>query len=451
MTSINGHVKLKNGDIIKINEIRSFFPFSLIKISHRHQALCDFVSSYVIKDNELKRQVYANLLFLKSETMKIVTALSFIDEQSSIVEIESNIITSIFSDVFPNSVIKSASSTSNFLTNISPITMFSKYVINRLFRIFKRNVKGKSYIRSWVEVSEKLYSSEFSKSTIFVYPFSLNIRRAWPYYKFLFRNYKKRSTLMGIPYRPKYILSVLLDRQNHDMCILNFEYEAYKNHVRDFNSCTQVFTTDEFEAASPVLHFFLMQQDCHITNKAHGIGTYNMYVYYSKFFVLNELQKQFYLERNSCKLILAPEQSAQKVILKKEDSFCLVLIDQGDFTRLGLLFEDRLQQVLYAEAENIGTENNLDVFIKVHPNRNKKSIDQLRRRYPNLKIINKAGSWGKGQPIFVNMYSTIYLEWRHFGKFYFIKDGFFDPSRYFGEINLTTIDELNEKIKSEIL
>jgi hypothetical protein len=219
-----------------------------------------------------------------------------------------------------------------------------------------------------------------------------------------------------------------------------------KRHSKEFIAFDFIFTSDEFIPAVNALYVdFLSTKN--IVNNTHGIGFYNPYIKYTKLITFNNSQRDYYLRRNNQLEYSIKDYDSELSEFNKNLQTIIVLVDQGNLKRFGLLYEDNLQNRVISKIEEISNDLNYNCFIKFHPNREQKEKNLFLNRYKVFKEISSFKNNAEMNYLFINLYSTAYYDFRNYGKFLFIKEELFDPTYYFGHfIKTTKVEELKQGI-----
>ncbi|WP_418187283.1 hypothetical protein ACNSOP_08315 [Aliarcobacter lanthieri] len=320
------------------------------------------------------------------------------------------------------------------------IRYFFKIVINKLFLIFNRKISAKTLIRSWVEDCLELYKEEMNinKEVVFlVYPFSINIKRQFNFIRMLkFNNYK--YDFIGVNYSWIDYFSWIIKRDNIYLAIL--EKNAYLRHAKFlYNNYKfkELFTTDEFENSSFILHDYLRNRKIYTVNKAHGISKYCPYVSYDLFYVFNEAQKTFYYKFNKNIKYNIFNKNSKKKLYKVEK---IVFVSQ--------LSNNHASEFIKSEEEQILNELkklNKTVYIKIHPNSKIKENENGEFIYfkNNINYLNEA--------IILTLYSTTYYTLSEYGYCYLVETRYNKPQILFGKnASIIRIEELLEFLKKHV-
>ena len=192
-------------------------------------------------------KIYCNLLFLKSDKIKILYRLHNLDQAGHLKEIHIK-----FNYLFSKNIsISKENSNGNLLPYQIIPTLFLKYFANKIFFLLKAKVEKGKIIKSWVEVTEKIYREELHDAQILIYPFPIKIYRQL---KYIFRKIKnsEKVGIMGVPYRISPLLKTLFNK-NIDHLITVFEHTGAIRHANYFinnQGIRNILTTEEFEVGS---------------------------------------------------------------------------------------------------------------------------------------------------------------------------------------------------------
>jgi hypothetical protein len=442
-----GYIVLENKKI-SFDEISSLVPFVMINALKIHIDICEFIVShfYSFSKKSIEKKVLVNLLCNKSTKAKFITAIVLLSKKEKIISIESDYISNDFQDFFDYEIKFTCKNKTNinFIDRSEIKTVILKYFVNIIYRLIRNPfIKPKSHvIRTWVDVDEKIYKNLFNSGVIYIYPFPMNIIRGLRYIKNTFLNYKNVS-LMGVPYSLKDLAMVIFGGKK-DLKILKFEINGHAAHSKDFKNYEKIYTSDEYISAVYALYENLKHKD--IINTAHGVGLYNPYINYNKFFTINEYQMKYYFYKNrKINFEIFDEQKSSYQIDSTLKS-CIVIIDQGDLSKKGFIYESNLQKKLNQKIIEIKKQTSIEVFVKFHPNRTESEKKKFSKQF-DIKEIKNVSRINNINIFFVNLYSGAYYDFIDKGYFIFIYDDFFDPKVFFGDkINSYHIDNINDKI-----
>lgn len=457
----------RSGVILSLDDLESVISINSLHASETHLMVSDFFSGNTLQNfliDDLERMAFSNFLYFKSFEVYLISILIFYNKKNDdkITSIRSGAINQLSVSFLRRYDIMVAaenikSSPGNYLkVKLSSLILkafvhYLYYSINALF--FRKTVKHKSIIRSWVEVSYTLYRDEFENSTVFVYPFGINIRRQLRYLHLL-KKMKSNFMIVGLKYSFNDLLKVVLHKRSRDYYYLKLESNAYKNHARFLLGFqpNRVFTTDEFECAGILLNQSLINNSVNVINKAHGIGMYCRYISYDTFEIYSDEQKRYYyttsprvnylLNQNIKKPITPPEGQSNKGKA--------VVYVHSNVEDLGMKCEIRIQNIMLENLKVYSEKYNVPFIIKIHPNTSDKKVLSLTAKgfvcEKDINMILKSY-----EPIFFTIISTAYFDYRLLGSFYFYRDKYNDPSIYFGsEIKLLEISKLDEILDKEL-
>lgn len=438
---VENYIKEKNGKIIPINKIPELFPATVF-LSPLHVEVCEIIAKKLNRSlSKDEEDVYINLLFRKSSLTKQITGLIELINKD-VIEIDSidtNLLNKDLLKLVKNKPYTLKTRT-NYIINYIDRGQFKifigKAVLNRIYRIFQKIQESETVIRSWVDVTEELYPKEFYTSQVLVYPFVLNIRRQFKFFKHLFKHHNN-WTMAGLPYS---IISAihLVWAKNKDVLLVKSESSAYLKHSREIlkKNIHNVLTSDDFESASIIMHKYLTQSGVYSFNTAHGIGFSLPRVYYKKFKLVNQQQKKFYLKNSSSSIeyelgAARIKLSGSKFSLHK-DSHPIVVFIHGNCASVNLIYEGALEDKIMRELKSACAELNMKFKVKLHPNASELLKNKIEGELgiDTFKQMDKLKAY---RPVFITLFSTAYYDFANLGPFIFVHDNLFDPCIYFGD------------------
>ena len=446
---MNKNYIIIDGKEIYESDFTEFFPF--ITIIHK-QSFAKIVKIivedfYKINPESHLYPIYMNFISLKSMKAKYIAMIIEFSETHNLEYIYFDYFTKEFEKLL-NKNIKNKIKNNNidFVDEKEFKLTFVKYCANKLFNILGILIKRgsgdkKNVIRAWCDVDETLHHAEISDSKIFVYPFGINIMRS---IKFIVNCIKKKYNfqLVGVEYSFIDSLKTILFKNKVEN-LIKFEYNGMKKHSTRLLSFRKVFTSDEYQFASQIL-YSSRGNDTIVTNRAHGIGVYNLFIDYDHFEVLNNAQHKYYFKNNPNINITYPENKTYKYFNKTSTK--IVYIDQGDLKEYDLNYEIKLQQKILSILRKLSSENSLEISVKFHPNRSESEKVSFKKKnsFKTIEIFNENENY-----LFVNLYSTSFFELHIFGKCLFVEDDLFSAKNFFGdEIDCVHINNLENKIQS---
>lgn len=446
---MRNYIMFEGGEILLIEDFNKIFPMTMVKSNTLRIEVCKFIVNkyYKLVPNSLEWKVLINMLSLRSNKVDIITALILISRTKKIKVIDTDFIDTDFNQLF-NSDIKIIDKNFNlsYIDKSQFLNAIIKFLINNFFRLL-RNKKGKcdsSVVRAWTELDIELHKEFFYSSSIFIYPFGINLKRSFNFIKKCFKE-NNSVTLMGVPYSLNKLIKIFLSKKKiKDLLLLEYEIDAMKKHSKDFLNFETVYTSDEYIPAIPVLYNELIHQKKKIINVAHGMGMLNPYNIYTEFKLINDLQKIFYekFEQNIEYSIYKQDLIAEKPFNEELESV-FVFIHQN-FSSYNFLYEEKLQQKILSKLNSFPLYK---ICIKLHPNCHKGEKDQIFLNYENLREIKSFDSNVENY-IFFAIQSSAYYDFRKFGKFIFIEDELFKPTNYFTNIETVNVEILEKYIKN---
>ncbi len=448
------YVKFINGDILHISDFNKIYPMSMIENSILKIEICEFLATnyYGLVKKSLEWKILVNILSSKSHKIRIITILILISKKKDIEEINIEFIDSKFKNLFDKNIyFVYEHSEVSYIDSAQVFNSIIKFFINHLFRFFRNNKikKNSSVIRTWTDLDEELHKDYFDDSTIYIYPFGINIIRSLKFIKKTFIE-NKNSSLMGINYSFKKLIKIIISKNRYkDLSLFEYEFSGMESHSEDFLDFEVIYTSDEYISAIPVLYTNLIKENKKIINVAHGIGVYNPYNIYTKFYLKNEFQKIFYIgfENNSEYGVYEVKDIIKESVFNHNLETVVVYIHQANLVNNRLLYEKEFQERILFKLNNIPLSK---IYIKLHPNTKVNEKNEILSKYPNIIVI-KEFDLSKYNYIFLTMFSSAYYDLNRFGKFVFLEDNIFSPKKMFNNINLINYEELEYFIKKELI
>ena len=445
---MKNYIMFEDGEIIFTKHFNKVFPMTMVKTNTLRVYICQFIVNkyFKLKINSLEWKILINLLSLRSNKIDIITALVLIAPTRKIKEINTDFINQECQELFDYDInIIDNNFKSNYIDHSQFLNAIIKFLINNFFRLFKQNKDKKNsiVIRAWTELDIELHKEIFYTSTIFIYPFGINLKRSM---KFIKKCFKENSnvTLMGVPYSLGKLIKIFFNKKaSRDLLLLEYEVDAMYNHKKDFANFNTIYTSDDYIPTIPILYDGLLSEK-KVINIAHGMGMCNPYNIYTQFKVINGLQKQFYEKfETNIKYSVYRDELFNKKELDKKLETTIIFIHQN-FSTYNLFYEEKLQQKIFTTLNDL---NICNVGIKLHPNCNKEEKNEIFLKYKNLKeIINF--DLNNHNYIFIATCSSAYYDFRQFGQFIFIEDDLFKPTNFFTNITTVTLGNLKNLIST---
>lgn len=430
-------VELNDGSFISIVGLRERYSQDLYQ-SELFFNLCESLVQNRLVESELEVKVMVNLYALKSVRARDACALLYClracqDQISRIFVFDD--IARLLSEHYP--LLKNVEIVGRYSGSYVPakylLSCFSKVLAHKLFRLFSSPlVPSGRLVRGWVEVTEVMYRSKLSGSSLKIYPFAFGITRQL---RFLYRckAAKYDVSLAGLPYSLLAFLQALLSLKRRDEALVLLELNAYAAYSDELirGGVKEVYTSDEFEIAGVVLYEALRQAGVKAINTAHGVGLYCPYVDYSEFFGFTKHQAEFYTRR--CPGLNALTRSHSNSALCAVEAAgsdelppAIVLIDQN-FEDFGCMSEADALRSTKSLLINYSEDRRVHFFVKVHPNSRASSAAWVMG-----KAVTDWGVVKDYRPVFITINSTALFDVQGSGPvLVYGGEGFF-PEIYFG-------------------
>lgn len=447
----SSYVILKDGSKVEFSRLLEMVPCTVL-------ATPDFVSLCESAAVEKKfgflgfHKIYVNLLVKHSKFIAQITALYFLHKSGalSIREIHSDRNLTAFKNFFPCIVFKDGESkVASYIDSKHRYVFLVKSLMHRAYRILSFGdsvVAADVSIRSWVEISEVMFGDSYKNSNIFIYPFFLNFRRHFKYIRSVKARFEN-ARFMGLPYRLVPALKNIFSCS--DDFYVKAEFQAYLDHGRELSLLTNgcLKTSDEFEAGAFVMCEVLKENNIRIENKAHGISFACPYTNYSSFLVYNDTQQAYYASNSlGTDFEISQRRNAPgaDAVMESPIFSPAIVVIQNPYARSGLKFEHILQDSIFNVLDKFCASRGISFYIKKHPNSIASDIQHL----DTLKTAEKIFSLSElshSNPIFINISSVSYYDFKEYGPFIFVDDGVVPIDVMFGsDIVSAKLSELNE-------
>lgn len=438
-------VVLADGQVVSLEAILHTTSFDLYQ-TDLHYATCQTMARRHDADGATMK-VLENILALKSRYLRTVSALTAY-LRSADREVTSLCVSDTTRSLLDPAVLARLNVTRwrgrepRLLERRHAVLALAKAVLHRVFRWFGQlGPPVDTVVRGWVEVTVHMYPQESRSGQVLVYPFALNIARQLRFLRTC-RAQGVRHSLAGMPYSVRAAIAAAFGGRSSALTLARFERDANARHADDLlaRHPRHVLTSDEFEVASFVLHDRLRKEGVRVTNTAHGVGQYCLWISYSEFRVLSESQRDFYRARNPGISYELLETVLRPIDLPPyEDSMgrrpMVVLIHQP-FADGPLTAEADAQRRLNLALEQLADELSIDYVVKMHPNHSPR-----KRRAPHDAIRGrKAYLWSElasARAIFVTINSTAFFDMRGIGPVLVYTAPTFAPALYFPRPFLT--------------
>jgi len=233
------YIEFENGEILRENDFSKLYPMTMIRNNILRIEICQFIATeyYKLVPSSLEWKLLVNMLSSRSNKVNIITMIVLISKTRKIKVINIDFMDKKFNFLFDYDI-KFIKNDFNFLyiDKSQFNNAIIKCFINKFFRILKnkRIKNNSSVIRTWTELDAELHKKVFLTSTIFIYPFGINIKRSIIFIKKTFKE-NSNVTLMGVPYSFNKLINIFISRnKNKDLLLLEYEIDAMKKHRKDF-------------------------------------------------------------------------------------------------------------------------------------------------------------------------------------------------------------------------
>ncbi len=441
---------------VSFNEIFRQVPAS-IYASEVHDDVCYFIAKSVMqgKDEEFVK-LYTNILLLKSKKTRVLSALIYLIDHDALYpdEIHCMYVDSEFFSHFLGKrsdtikIFGGKKYTDLLDTKYRYVVFPAKAMIHNLYRLLQRKVSYKPQcIKTYVEDTIRFYPDEIKESTIMIYPFNLNFNRQRGFINYCKKNHPEDYTLMGINYSLFRLLFFFFRYRMGDEAIVRLEYDGYKRHAKELLSkgLRKLYTLDEYEAASFVMHGYLMKNGVYVVNKTHGVGGYCLFLNYSKLYVYTSKQYKRYKKWNPDLQIVYNDLKIEDAKKETRSDAIEVVIMNGNMQAYGLYYEEDLERKIIEKLKESCDELGLRFSIKFHPNTFEKDKEIYKKM--GISIVESVDSIEN--PLFVTIFSTSFYDFLKYGPFVFLSDDLLNPKDVFGDdIEYTNYEDAKETLLS---
>ncbi len=443
------YVKTADGKILEYREVLdNHIPNSIFN-NKMHANTCEIIANNIGNLKGDKRRVFVNLLFMRSNVAKFLTAMQFLQE-NNFLQVKKvflpHKLAKAFQDIIRFKVVSLQEAPPCLIDFPSNSRFAAKYVVHHLYRLFGRfynpqRPKNNAIVRTFVEVTETLHKDRLTDSLCLFFPFSLKIERQWSFLKKCRRS-GYQIGFWGVPYSFRDLIKIILDRSEKN--IVNFEYNGHLRQGREFAKLKlkNYYTEDDYDASVFLIADILQENGCNVVNAAHGTGQFGPYIACSVFEALNRPQISYYssFEHNCSIKFLMQDLQLQKQDLGNSLPRCFVFV-HSNFKEFGINFSANLQTLIVNKLSNFVKD--YKILIKYHPNG--KIFENT-----NIEVVE---TWEeiteKYSPVFFTLNSTSFFTNYRRGPFVFLGDEIFTPfDRIDRDIEFYHYNELEQVIKN---
>lgn len=403
-----------------------------------HYAVAAMLARSISSDSTIE-PILNNLFSLKSNLVRQITATAyFVDNNSNQVADISypRDLELIFNELlgdFRQLVVERGPSV--LVSAVTVRTVIVKAILHRIFRLFSRRyARGRSVIRSWVEVSSSMFHAEARNSQFRVFPFPLSASRQWHFIMSLRRSASDWS-LDGLPYSFRNILLLALaSREGRAVAIAKLEHDAFSQYANELilGGVSTLYTSDEFEIGALVAGKSLSAANVPHVNSAHGVGLYCPKVAYGTFRYLTASQADFYRKHNPEMRLEARQagavlESSRRALPDDKAPLSIVYIHQN--FGAGQEAEAAAQDQIIRAIASALPQFNASGVLKLHPN-SLAEAERFRSENPDFSVMSDWDGLAGVRCIFVTINSTAYYEAIKVGPVLVYDGDSFFPSLY---------------------
>ena len=419
---MSGFVELACGQRRKITSLIADVP-STVFLTNAHVQVCQKLAGDLRDGNA--HSVLVNLLVKRSVKAKAISALSFLYENGllDIKRIESSIMGDQFREMFSQTIeweYQPPAKATPALDFVEVRIFLGKVVANYLFRIlgwFGDRQKCDTIVRAWVDTTDSTFSDLSGQEKYLVFPFFGGVKRQWKYIRRC-RKEKRWFRFCGVPFGAVDALKIMLFPGKRDQLVPDAHVRAYSKLAKELISTgvNQIYTTDEFEAASHVLYRKLSEAGVRSENRSHGAATYGPYVWYDEFRCHTEGQVDFYsicgrvnqfkLRKRHC-----PELSRLDGLPETYRPVLIYLL--GNWKNAGKAYEANVERNAVSKLVQCAQDLKLPIVLKSHPNLRTAERRKWNREF-EVPVVEDCELEDR-HPVFLTLLSSSYFEYRKYG------------------------------------
>lgn len=438
---MNGKVEFQDGTTLPISQVSNIVPSTAFQ-GEPHVQVCDqLLGQFQDRDS---RHIFLNTLSKKSSRARAITALLFLARRTTnpLIRIESDVVEERFQPLFGDQVtlVFHGSPKSNALDRFEIVRFLGKALLHTIFRfagVFFSKRQGPTVIRAWVDSTDRAYRDQIDHHPLVVFPFfGSHLRQL----KYLIRLVRQRRPfrVAGVPYRIRDLLAVAFFWNRRDQTITAAELHGFERLATRLIGAgiETIYTTDEYEVASFVLHERLIQSGIQSINRSHGIATYGPCVTYSVFRCHTESQAKFYQMRGSVgRFEIKPFQLNSRPLRRPDDTNYspVFLYLMGNWRLAGKKFEEQLELTTIESLLQVSKKTSIPLILKAHPNMGRSHRRDLESRF-GISIIDQVDQpLETAHPIVMTLLSSAYYDYFHWGPVIICRNNDLDPTLVYGD------------------
>lgn len=299
--------------------------------------------------------------------------------------------------------------------------------------------------KGYVDDVELVYDPDADGVLRLVFPFPLGVKRQYRYVARLCRE-KRDFALCGVPYAPGDILQLLRYRTVGTMERMETRAQIRLAKYLARFPARKMELSDEYDIGCLDFCRTLHRFGFHVTNSAHGVGTYLPVHAFDRFSVLTSQQESYYHALRSCEYVERRLNAplVRRPSVRSDDPVMVVMLGQA-VPHVSQITRQAERDLLDRLGQTIALLPDIKVFYKPHPN-------MLHGGSPPdgvVSISDLKGINGHPKAVFCSFYSTCQIDPSFVGRKYLIRTPLIHPEIIYGdsELILTTEEFITQVIK----
>lgn len=238
-------------------------------------------------------------------------------------------------------------------------------------------------------------------------------------------------------------MRILAHRDTLDETLVKVEYDTQLNHAMEIcrlTPCTFLTSDQESGIGSFVLFRYLSSQNCRTICLAHGVGLSCPNVFYDEYQLITPAQLEFFSLRNrDVHFILNMDYKSQgksglRISLRPRKLFPIVIFVHQGFAFANqtwyqkYVYEAEFETKAISHAYRVCESMGLDFRVKPHP---RNGLGEVIKEL-EVDIMRNIKDLDKKHPIFINIDSTAFFDFRLYGPTLFLGTELFNCSLTMG-------------------
>ena len=437
-----GMVEFSSGKSLPLQDLVDHVPSTAL-MGETNVVVSELLAKDTFVDDLDARRVFINAVSRKSPRSRAVSALITLCHYGDdpVTRVESDFIDDRFAELLGPEVQLACHPAGrlNLLPRQEVFRFLCKSVCHRIVNFLGSlfaSPKGDSIVRAWVDTTDATFPEEVQEYPLLIFPFTRRISRQIQYLRQC-RELKREVVLTGIPYRLRDMIRVALDWKNRDRHITLAEKNGFERMADRWirAGVKNVFTTDEFEVASCILHDRLRQSGVRTVNRSHGVSTYGPYVSYSVFRCHTIQQIEFYGSRGDVgQFELVSRRLPKRLRIASADTAYdpVFIYLFGSWQRAGKLYEAKLELESALTLARVSRSCGIPMIGKAHPNTTDAEIE-ARSQALSIDMAHDLPELENRHPIFLTLLSSAYFNYLDRGPVLIFTDNLIRPQVVFGD------------------